>query len=491
MTSNHGTQTNRWIILPLLAVLGGAHLPAPSQAEIWRWGRKQEQSERQMGLLLTRIDPGKNPMAQFWSSPEFVNRFMGLYGFNADIEPKMNTLENAYYLETLSPLLASDPEEAAQALRGYITKDSSALFDFLLGTYYFQKSDLTNAVSQYQAALAKFPDFRRAHQSLGFSLVRLQRYPEGAAALTRTIELGGADSNVYGLLGFCHLNMENYISAEAAYKNGMMLDPGNKDWMMGIVRCWIATEHFRPALRMMDEMLAMDPAQESLWALQAGIYLQMNQPDRAVVSLELLRKLGKADIKSLALLGDIHMMQDFPTLALPVYEEVLRRDGVADLARTLRAADILVNRGAHEEARALFARVRGLGLDNLAQEDQIKLLKMESQVAMATDQGEDAIKVLEEIILKDPLDGEALLMAGSYYGGVNELDKAFHRFDLAAKIPQFEAEAYLKQAQLLVRDQKYQQAVELLEKAQRLKPRDNVQSYLDKVKEAASRSVSS
>jgi len=479
------------MMAPILAVIGMAGPQCSLHGAIWKWGKKEEKSERQIGLMLTQIDTNKNPMAHFWSEPQFLNRFMGVYGFNSAIEPTLNTLENAYYLETLSPLLASDPDQAAEALRQHITKDSNALFDFLLGTYYFQQSQLTNAVKKFEAALAKFPDFRRAHQSLGFSLVRLQRYAEGAAALTKTIELGGADGNVYGLLGFSYLNMEKYISSEAAYKNAMMLDPDNKDWTMGVVRCWIATENFRPALRMLEEMLGQDPEQESLWALQAGIYMQMNEPAQAVVSLELLRKMGKADVKSLALLGDIYLMQNSPSLALPVYEEVLKMDGPTDLNRTLRAADILVNRGAYQEAQALFARIRALGLDNLEDADQIKLLKMESQVAMASNRGEDAIKVLEEIILKDPLDGEALLMAGNYYSGLNEMEQAVFRYDLAAQIPEFEAEAYLKKAQLLVRDQKYQRAVELLEKAQRIKPRDNVESYLEKVKEAASRSISS
>jgi Flp pilus assembly protein TadD len=115
----------------------------------------------------------------------------------------------------------------------------------------------------------------------------------------------------------------------------------------------------------------------------------------------------------------------------------------------------------------------------------MKLLKLESRVAMANDEGEKAIKVLEQIAERDPLDGEALLLAGDYYLRSGETEKAEFRYDQAAKIQGFEADAFVKQAQLLVRSAKYVEAVEALKKAQRIEPRDNVQRYLDKVEELA------
>jgi hypothetical protein len=43
----------------------------------------------------------------------------------------------------------------------------------------------------------------------------------------------------------------------------------------------------------------------------------------------------------------------------------------------------------------------------------------------------------------------------------------------------------VKHAQLFVQAQKYPQALELLKKAQKAKPRDNVQRYLEKVEQLA------
>jgi tetratricopeptide (TPR) repeat protein len=198
----------------------------------------------------------------------------------------------------------------------------------------------------------------------------------------------------------------------------------------------------------------------------------------------MLRRLGKATPQSLFLLGDLYMSQESRELALNAYLDALEKDAGQNPAKALRPAQILVSRGAWDEARKLFAKIRGAG-SALMGEDELKLLKLESKVAMSTGAGEEAIKVLEQIIQRNPLDGEALLLAGDYYAKNDQKEKAEFRYDTASKLEGFEADAFVKHAQLLVQSQKYPQAAELLRKAQKLKPRDNVQRYLEKVEQIA------
>jgi Flp pilus assembly protein TadD len=157
-------------------------------------------------------------------------------------------------------------------------------------------------------------------------------------------------------------------------------------------------------------------------------------------------------------------------------------DGGRNPAKALRPAQILVSRGAWDEARQLFAKIRAASTP-LSGAEELKLLKLESKVAMSTGAGDKAIETLEQIIQKDPLDAEALMLAGDYYSKNGQKEKAEFRFQTAAGISGYEADAFVKHAQLLVQSQKYTQAVELLKKAQKVKPRDNVQRYLDKVEQ--------
>jgi len=428
--------------------------------------------------------PQEHPLASFWNDPEFNKRLLGSYGFASELEPRLAPDEQAAYRDKIVPLLRADQVKARSELESLIKPTSSALFDFTLGNLCFQAEDLTNAVKHFQAATDKFPDFRRAQKNLGFVLARDGKYPEALKPLIRTVSLGGGDGKVFGLLGFIYLNQGRNVSAEAAYREALVFEPENADFKLGLVRSAIATANYDYALALLDEMIKQYPERDNLWSLQANLYIQKEQPTKALVSLEILRRLGKASPQTLYLLGDLHMSQDSRDLALNAYLDAMQQDGGKNPSKALRAAQILVGRSAWTEAHALFTKIRSTP-NPLSPTDELKLLKLESKASMASGAAEKAIATLEQILGRDPLDGEALLLAGDYYSKNAKKEKAELRYRTAGSIQGFEAEAFVKQAQLLVQSQKYAAAVELLKKAQKIKPRENVQRYLDKVEQLA------
>lgn len=424
-------------------------------------------------------------LASIWNDPDFTRRLVGGYGFLSEAEPRLNAEEHQFYTNKIAPLLQEDPKKAIPVLELRLKQPgASAQFDYLLGTILFQAEDLTNAVKHFESALAKFPDYRRAQKNLAFALVRDGKYREAIKPLTRTIALGGADGKVFGLLGFAQMNEGRFISAEGAYRQALVFEPDNIDFKLGSVKCAVATANYDHALALLDELIRQYPERDNLWTLQANIYIQKEQPAKATVSLEMLRRLGKTTAPNLFLLGDLYMAQEARDLALGAYLEAIEKDAGQNPARALRPANILVSRGAWDEARKLFAKLNDVRA-TLSREDELKLLKLETKVAMATGEGDKAIQTIEQIIARNPLDGEALLMAGDYYARNGQKEKAEFRYDTAAKLEGFEVDAFVKHAQLLVQSQKYVQAVELLRKAQKAKPRDSVQRYLEKVEQLA------
>jgi Flp pilus assembly protein TadD len=429
-----------------------------------------------------KIDPDE--LASIWKDPEFSKRLMGSYGFASDVEPRLTPEEQVVYREKVVPALREDSAKAMRLLEDLAKPSASAVFDFTLGNIYFQNEDLTNAVKHFKAALAKFPDFRRAQKNLAFALMRSGRYGDAIKPLTRTIALGGVEGRVFGLLGFAYMNQERYASADGAYRQALMLEPDNLDFKLGAVKCSIANANYDHALALLDELIQLHPERDSFWTLQANVYIQKEQPAQAAISLEMLRRMDRATPQNLFLLGDLYLAQEARELALGAYLEAIEKDDGANIAKALRPAQILVSRGAWDEANKLFAKIRGAKAA-LSSADELKLLKLESKVAMSTGAGAEAIKVLEQIIERNPLDGEALLLAGDYYARNDQREKAEFRYDTASKLQGYEADAFVKRAQLLVQSRKYAQAAELLHKAQKAKPRDNVQRYLEKVEQMA------
>lgn len=428
------------------------------------------------------VDPN-NPLAGAFQDPLFVKSFLGGYGVKADVEPKFDqtkTNEVNFYRE-LSQVMAQDISKAAYMISTNLTEEANPIFDYTLGTILLQNGENTNAITHLEKAIEKFPSFLRAWKNLGMANVRAGQFDEAIKPFTKAVELGGVDGQIYGLLGYCYMNGERYLPAEAAYRNAMIFMPEHKDWKMGLIKSLLGQSKFAEANRMVAEMLLKTPDDVSLWTLQASIFTQQEDYASAAVNYEILRKFGKIDFRQLMVLGDIYMSQDAKDLALEVYLQGVDREEPGKAERTVRAATILAGRGAFDEADLLVKKVRAIHGDKLSAEDDLKLLKVTSKTAFAKGDADQAVKVLEKVIEKNPLDGEALLMVGDHHLKNQEFEKAEFRFDLAGRIQGFEADAFVKKAQVKVKQQRYTQAVDELRKAQKLKPRDSVQRYLEAV----------
>ncbi|MCW5550536.1 MAG: tetratricopeptide repeat protein [Verrucomicrobiae bacterium] len=426
-----------------------------------------------------------HPLAGVWNDPGFVRQLLGSYGFLADHEPRLTPEEQQFYRDKIVPLLREDPKKAIPELEARIKPDASALFDFTLGNIHFQAENLPDAVKCFEQATLKFANFRRAWKNLGLALLRDGKQDEAIMPLARSIALGEVDGRTYGLLAFAHLSAGRFVAAEAAYRQALLFEPDILDFQTGLLKCLVGQANYDGALALLEELLHKHAERDALWAIQANVFLQKNQPAKAAVNFEVLRRLGKITPEQLGTLGDIYMMEEARDLALTAYQESIEQDGWQRPARALRTADILVSRGAWDEAKSVFEKVREVSAGKLEAADEMKLMKLEAKVAMSTGAGETAILVLEKITGRNPLDGEALILAGDYFARIGELEKAEFRYDAAAKLSGFEADALVKQAQLLIKSAKYTQALEALKQAQKLKPRDHVQRFLDRVEQIA------
>jgi Flp pilus assembly protein TadD len=98
---------------------------------------------------------------------------------------------------------------------------------------------------------------------------------------------------------------------------------------------------------------------------------------------------------------------------------------------------------------------------------------------------DEEVRVLKEIVELDPQDGEALILLGQHAARTGDDEKAVFYYEQAAYLEAFEADAKVRHAQLLVGQGKYDEAIPLLRRAQSLKPRDNIQEYLEQVERVA------
>jgi len=435
-------------------------------------------------LPLRAGEPQATPALGIWDDPEFQKQFLGSYGFQAEIEPRVTAVEREQ-LEQLLPLLGSDAGAAAVQLDKLATPSASAVFDFTLGNVYFQQERLDRAAEHYRTAVFKFPSYRRAHKNLALIHVRKGEFAEAVTELSRVIELGGNDGLTFGLLGYAQASLEQYVAAESAYRSAMMLQADMLDWKLGLTQTLLKQQKYGEAATLCEELIARYPERAELWLLQANAYIGMGKPLDAAQDYEILRRMGQATLQSLNVLGDIYVNEGLWDLAGGAYGEALDADPQQSLDRPLRAVEVLAQRGALTQAKTLLERVERSRGGNLEDPARIKLLKLAARIAVAEGTGGNAVDVLEQVVALDPLDGEALMLLGQHYAGADDADRAIFYYERAESLGEFAAEANVRHAQLLVSQSRYAEALPLLKRAQELKPRDDVARYLDQVERAA------
>lgn len=420
-----------------------------------------------------------------WNDPAFKKRYIESYIAETEIEPRLTAIEREQ-MQKILELISSDRMDKATALikksRG---EAASAVFDFTLGNIYFQQEQLDQATAAYQIAVQKYPKFRRAWRNLGLSSIRENQFNQALPALTRVVELGGGDAITYGLLGFAYASVDNPTSAESAYRTAILLDPQTMDWKMGLARSLFKQGRFAEAVALCDTLIAKHPDRADLWLLQANAYLGLKQPLSAAENYEFIDRLGKSTADTLSMLGDIYINEEIFGLGVNAYLRATDQSPPGTPDRAIRAAKVLTAHGALSQTQQLIERIEAVYGDQLDTGERKDLLKLRARLAVASGASDKEVRVLEQIVALDPLDGEALILLGQHSSRAGEIEKAIFYYERAASLEAFAADAQVRHAQLLVKTGQYEEALRLLRHAQQLQPRDNIQDYLEQVERVA------
>ncbi|MDB4792647.1 tetratricopeptide repeat protein [bacterium] len=451
---------------------------------------------------------------EWFRTPEFRKKFVGSYGFLPKVEPKVDQEEAAFIAELSEILSAQRYKEAETRLLAFIkerknpvdpeveAKDVSAALVFTLGNLYYQNGRTAEAESAYKTAIKRFPEYRRAHKNLALLYARSDRMTLAKPHLIKAMELGDADHLSYGLLGHAMLAEEKALAAEAAFRQAYLTNPDEKDWQVGLVQALLVKEDWSQAASMMQSLIDDNPADPVMWKQQANCYIQMGDVMRAAENYEVLRLKGIADEASLNTLGDIYSNQEEPLLALGAYLSAIRLSETVDVDRTLKSAGYLLQLEAPEEAARLMVTLRAKAGETLSKDQKVAAFVVESDIADAEKRYENAADFLKQALLVSPASGESRLKLGEMYTKLADEatdDEKIKELKVEARTafkqatgdtdPKVGYKANLRLASMLVKAQKYTEALPLIEEAIRLKTggKESIEQYKRRVERAAAR----
>jgi tetratricopeptide (TPR) repeat protein len=316
--------------------------------------------------------------------------------------------------------------------------------------------------------------------------------------LQKSIELGENSSRVYGLLAYCHLLKKNALAAENAYRQAYLLDPGSRDWKLGLAQALMAQEKFPEASSLIGSLIEENPNDKQLWLQQTNALLAMEKKEEATVNLEVLRLKGLADESNLNLLGNLYMDGNEPQLALYAYLGAMEKAKELDIERTLKSAKILSDYGYPDKADDFISQVRKKAGDSISEEDKVSLMLTEVSIAQAKQQPDRVEALLGQLLEIRPADGDVLLELGRHKDLLSrdeEDDKkreelvveARTNYQLAARNEEVAYPANLSLGQMLVRERRYVEALSHLQAALAVRKSDSLEQYVSRVRRAADR----
>lgn len=427
----------------------------------------------------------KNLTSNMWDDPEFVNTFTASYGVLSGYEPDISDPEKEV-LRSLLQVIKNNPSSAIASLEAQIKPKGSAAFDFILANLYFQQGNLQKAAQSYRSAVRKYPNFRRAHQNLGLVLVQDGKFQEAIPVISKSLALGNVDGRSYGLLGYGYMTEQQYYPAEAAYRQAILMQPQVRDWKIGLARCLVETKDYDGAIALFDTLLKQEPDTVDFWLLQANAYIGKDDVMAAAKNIEVVRRMGAAQVASLTMLGDIYMNRNSPDLALSAYLDALEKSGNKNSQALMRASKIFTQTANYEQAQKLIDQMRQQFAGNISDQDDLSLLTLEAKIARANGDDAKALVSLTQIVERDALNGEALIELGDYYASQGDLARAINRYEQAQMIAQHERPALIAHAQTLIRQgANYKEALVLLKRALELKPDQYLADYVERIERAA------
>ena len=428
----------------------------------------------------------KSP-SDYWNDPEFVAAFMGSYGFLPEVEPKIQESEIELFQDLLQ-VIQVDPKAAATRLQQSIQPGSSAALLFVLGNLYLQTSNFDQAIAAYQQALEKFPNYRRVYKNLGIIYLQQEDFKQSIAHLTRAIELGDREGKTYGRIGFAYVQVGNFTAAEEAFRQAILQDAEELDWQQGLAQCLLENKAYGEAESLFSSLIAQQPDDPTFWRFQANVFLAQEKPAQAAINLEVVKRMGKAELQDLLLLGDIYLKQlKLFDEAIQAYALAIRTDQSAKAYKAIfNSIEIFNYFGEYEKSKSLIAMLRESFQQYLTDADDLELLNASAKIFRAEGNATEAAKILVSITERDPLNGKAILELANYFSEIGEFARAEMEFKKAQGLDAYKFDALVKHAQLLVKQKQFKKALALLEDALEIKQDDRIRRYYEQVRRAAS-----
>jgi Tfp pilus assembly protein PilF len=401
------------------------------------------------------------------------------YNIKRNAEPEMTEEEYALY-EKIVDMIAVQPEIALKLLEAIIagSQKPSPAFEFVLGNVYFSNNRADLAEQHYRAAIAAHPQFTRVWSNLGALLYGQGRYEEAGKCLTKTIESGDREAHTLGLLAYCLEKTGHKTAAEMDYIQALGLDPGNTDYLEGLVGLYYDGHQFERAESLLAQLVRLKPDDRHNWLLYANVLKAQNRPLEAIAVLESARSLELLETDGLLVLGELYQKGHFYREATQTFLQLRKHSVKVSAECLLVCAESLTADGKVSAAQEALAAIDS----ELPPDLRFRLIMAKAGLYAAQHDDQKQQEQLTAALALDPLSGRALLEMGRFHKEHEDMARADIALEAATNQPEFAYRACIELADIALKTRRYQRGLDYLERAMTLEKTVPLQQYIAKIK---------
>lgn len=387
-------------------------------------------------------------------------------------EPLLSQTE-AELLKTMEKL---PPAQAVIQLQKAITPESSPALLFTLGAFFVKAGDKHAAQKAFMDAVHAYPDFHRARLNAAKLMIEAEDFPGAAKNLIYLISKPDSENTgiLWLLLSQCHLRNNNPIAAEAAAKNAVALCPDDKNARLLLLQA-LANQNGRlsEAASVARQELLHNHQDPRLWSLWASAELENDNQLKALTILETARRFKAADSSMLATLLDLCISHERFKQATELAVFLLK-DGKLSANQFSAAVNAIQDADIPEFSRKILSAAPETYLSNT-------VLARQAAIEGNPQQAE---KIWRDTLSRNPLDGEALLSLASLLRNKGDYNQAADLLDRAEMLPSFKFRALLSHAQNAVASGNLRHALTFAVKAQQLQNSPELEDYIRQIKDS-------
>ena len=378
--------------------------------------------------------------------------------------------------ELLKKIENLPPVQAIQYIEGHKPASPSAALCFSFGALYYQAELWEQARQSFLRAVELAPDFDAARLNAAKVMMREQLYQEAVPHLVHLLS-GHPQNNIaelWLLLAQCRLKQGQPLAAEKAVSNAIAFNSETKEAQLLLLQA-IAAQPGRldEASSLARQLLKGTPRDSRLWSIWASAELEAEHPNKAMDILETAKMFAAADLPMQEALLDLTVNRGFAHQACQLALE-MHDQGILTPKRAQTAIEYLQEAGQPHLARALLDATATILPENA-------LVAARSKQAALEGDRQTAIRLLRETLVKEPLDGKALLILADLLEDKSEGDALLER---ALLLPEFKYHALLKLATRAVEAKRYPQALQFALQARQLKDTPELERFTNQIRNA-------